>query len=79
MKILRTNVEAKAWLRLVGISVIEFSRKNNLDAPTVYQVRAGRKKGYRGKAHQAAVALGMKPRIAMDVPGYLYEEEAFAD
>ncbi|WP_249583245.1 DNA-binding protein [Pseudomonas viridiflava] len=56
--------EAKRWLLAQGISVAEFSRMHGLDQATTYQILAGRKKGYRGKAHKAAVALGIKVGIS---------------
>ncbi|WP_440089677.1 DNA-binding protein [Pseudomonas fragariae (ex Marin et al. 2024)] len=60
MKALRTHQEAKLWLEAHGISVAEFCRTHGLDQFTVYQVLDGRKKGLRGKAYKAAVALGIK-------------------
>ena len=61
---LKSPQEAKLWLRAQGVSVAEFSRLYGLDQATTYQVLAGRKKGYRGKAHKAAVALGIKVEIS---------------
>lgn len=52
--------QVRADLDRKGQSIAEFARTNNLDQFTVYQVLGGRKKGLRGKAHRAAVALGMK-------------------
>ncbi|AMW64579.1 MULTISPECIES: DNA-binding protein [unclassified Pseudomonas] len=60
MKTLRSPSEAKTWLRAHGISVQEFARQHDLDPATTYQVLSGAKKGYRGKAHRAAIALGIK-------------------
>lgn len=56
----RTPAQAKAWLEAQGISVKDFAEQNGLDQSTTYQVLAGTKKGRRGEAHKAAVALGIK-------------------
>ena len=69
MSRLLTPAEAKLWLQARGITVQAFAATHNLDAATCYQVLDGRKKGLRGKAHAAAVALGIKE----DVPEYEYE------
>lgn len=60
MEKLRTPAEAKLWLQKRGISIQAFALAHNVDAATCYQVLDGRKKGLRGKAHDAAVALGIK-------------------
>ncbi|MCF3191438.1 MULTISPECIES: DNA-binding protein [Pseudomonas] len=57
---LKTPSDAKKWLRASGISISDFARQHDLDPATTYQVLSGAKKGYRGKAHKAAVALGIK-------------------
>jgi gp16 family phage-associated protein len=64
MNRLRTPAQAKLWLQNHGISVQAFALAHDLDAATCYQVLDGRKKGLRGKAHQAAVALGIKPDLS---------------
>lgn len=56
----RTPAQAKAWLEAQGISVKDFALSHGLDQATTYQVLAGKKKGRRGEAHKAAVALGIK-------------------
>ena len=56
----RTPAQAKAWLEAQGISIKDFAEQNGLDQATTYQVLAGKKKGRRGEAHRAAVALGIK-------------------
>lgn len=56
----RTPAQAKEWLDTLGMSVKEFAEKHGLDQATTYQVLAGTKKGRRGEAHKAAVALGIK-------------------
>ena len=60
MSTLKSPAEAKNWLRANGISISDFARQHDLDPATTYQVLSGVKKGYRGKAHKAAVALGIK-------------------
>lgn len=60
MTTLKSPLEAKDWLRANGISISEFARQHDLDPATTYQVLSGVKKGHRGKAHKAAVALGIK-------------------
>ncbi|OLU22540.1 hypothetical protein BVH03_25055 [Pseudomonas sp. PA15(2017)] len=56
----RTAAQAKEWIESQGKSVKEFASENDLDLHTTYQVLAGVKKGRRGAAHKAAVALGIK-------------------
>lgn len=56
----RTADEARQHLEQQGISVADFARSIELPYSTVYQVITGQKKGRRGDAHRAAVALGMK-------------------
>lgn len=63
MNILKSRQEAKAWLQAQGISIAEFARDHGLDEATTYQVLSGAKKGLRGKAHNAALALGIKAGI----------------
>lgn len=66
MNRLRTPAEAKLWLQNQGVSIQAFAQAHDLDAATCYQVLDGRKKGLRGKAHQAAVALGIKPDLSSE-------------
>lgn len=51
---------ARARLAAIGISIREWSERNELDESTVYAVLNGQKKCLRGKAHRAAVLLGIK-------------------
>jgi len=60
MHSLKSPAEAKDWLRANGISISDFARQHDLDPATTYQVLSGAKKGHRGMAHKAAVALGIK-------------------
>jgi gp16 family phage-associated protein len=62
MNTLRTPAEAKAWLLGEGISIRAFADGHGLDRATTYQVLSGAKIGRRGKAHAAAVALGITDR-----------------
>ncbi|MCQ2995371.1 DNA-binding protein [Pseudomonas syringae] len=64
MSRLRTPAEAKLWLQNHGVSVQAFAQAHDLDAATCYQLLDGRKKGLRGKAHVAAVALGIKEDLS---------------
>ncbi|WP_122663720.1 DNA-binding protein [Pseudomonas viridiflava] len=64
MSRLRTPAEAKLWLQSHGVSVQAFAQAHDLDAATCYQLLDGRKKGLRGKAHDAAVALGIKEDLS---------------
>lgn len=66
MEKLRSPAEAKLWLQKRGISIQAFALAHNVDAATCYQVLDGRKKGLRGKAHDAAVALGIKEDLSDD-------------
>ncbi|MDH4763393.1 DNA-binding protein [Pseudomonas sp. CBMAI 2609] len=60
MTALRTPAQAREALEREGRSIADFCREHELDAFTVYQVLAGKKKGKRGMAHRAAVLLGIK-------------------
>jgi gp16 family phage-associated protein len=56
----RTAKEARSWFDENGISIAEWCRKNGVERHTVIDLLHERLKGRRGKAHKAAVALGMK-------------------
>ncbi|MGB9669933.1 MAG: DNA-binding protein [Halothiobacillaceae bacterium] len=70
---LRTPEQARDWLDSLGKTVTEFAAENQLDLFTTYQVLAGTKKGRRGKAHQAAVALGIKQGVVAPYPAATVE------
>ena len=55
-----TTEQARAELDRKGISLAEFCRRNDLNSNLVSDLLNGRKKGLRGKAHNAAVLLGIK-------------------
>ena len=58
---LRTAEQAREWLRSNGLSASQFARDKGLSLDAVKEVLNGRSKANFGKAHAAAVALGMKP------------------
>jgi gp16 family phage-associated protein len=58
---LRTAEQAREWLRTNGVSASQFARDKGLSLDAVKEVLNGRSKANFGKAHAAAVALGMKP------------------
>lgn len=60
---LLTREQARKKLEDRGESVAEFARANGLNPATTYQVLYGKKKGRRGEAHRAAVALGIKAGV----------------
>ncbi|TAA26556.1 DNA-binding protein [Pseudoxanthomonas winnipegensis] len=58
---LRTPATARQWLRDQGITVVAFAKQHGLSRDAVTDVLRGTSKGNYGEAHQAAVALGIKP------------------
>lgn len=52
----------RAFLRDHGMTVREFAESKGLDRQDVADLLYLRNKGVRGKAHQAAVAIGLKPK-----------------
>lgn len=56
----RTAKEARQWLSEQGLSITEFARQHALDRMDVADVLRGKRVGNHGKAHDAAVLLGMK-------------------
>ena len=57
---IRTAAEARSELLRKGVSVTGWSKANDLNPVTVFQLLQGKVKGVRGEAHRAAVLLGMK-------------------
>ena len=51
---------ARARISAIGLSIREWAEKNEIAESTVYAVLNGQKKCLRGKAHRAAVLLGIK-------------------
>jgi len=58
---------ARKRLQHQGISVKEWAEQNGLTPTTVYAVLNGQKKCLRGKAHRAAVLLGIKEGVICTV------------
>ena len=57
---LRTHNQARAWLVEQGITATQVARDNGLSVDAVKDLLLDRSTGRSGKAHDAAVALGMK-------------------
>ena len=53
--------ECHAWFRAQGINVSQWCRERNINRQVVVDLLRGKRRGYRGEAHRAAVALGLKP------------------
>lgn len=62
-KHLLTLDEARAEIRKRGITIRQWAAQNGLNAPIVFEVLGGRKKGNWGDAHKAAVLLGIKEGV----------------
>ncbi len=60
----RTVEEARAWFEGTGQTVTQWAEDHGFSASVVYALLSGRTRGRRGDAHRAAVALGLKPKIA---------------
>ena len=56
----RTRTQARRWFQAHGLSVREWARSEGIPASVVYALLSGRTRGLRGKAHRAAIALGLK-------------------
>ena len=58
--------QSKVKARFVpeGISIAEWARARGFNEKMVYRVLAGEVKGNRGRAHEIAVALGLKSEPA---------------
>ena len=57
----KTPKTAKAWFRRHGICVAYWADELGLSRWAVKDALRGKNKGNRGAAHNAAVALGLKP------------------
>ena len=55
-----TGDQVKERFRAHGIPISQWAKDNGYQSAFVYGVLNGQFKGHRGKAHQVAVALGMK-------------------
>jgi gp16 family phage-associated protein len=56
----QTPETARRYIRAHGLNVSELARLNQLPRYTLVDLLLGRQKGLRGKAHHAAVVLGLK-------------------
>ena len=54
--------EVKREMRARGMSAADWARAHGFEMHVVYGVLNRRTRGYRGKAYEAAVALGLVPR-----------------
>jgi gp16 family phage-associated protein len=59
-KAAKTPEEVKADLRMQGRTLKQFAEEKGYDATQVYRVLNGTIKGFRGRGHEIAVALGIK-------------------
>ncbi len=59
-----TPQQIKDQFRARGETVGQWADKNGFPRDLVYRVLNGRSPAWRGKCHQAAVALGLKPSPA---------------
>ncbi len=57
---LLTPADARDWLDRHGVSVSDWARINGFDPAVVFALLSGRTRGRRGRAYQAAVALGLR-------------------
>ena len=57
----RTPEEAHAWFTSHGVCISDWCRELRINRYTVVDLLRGKRKGLRGEAHRAAVALGLKP------------------
>lgn len=61
----RTRAEVLEMFENEGLTISDWARVNGFAANVVYTLLSGRTLGRRGKAHKAAVALGLKPQPGM--------------
>lgn len=57
---LEIRKKARQNLREQGITIAQFAREHNYPVVEVYRVLDGKYKGFYGRAHDIAVALGIK-------------------
>ena len=58
----QTPAEARAWLDRHGVTVSAWARAHGFEPSVVFALLNGRTRGRWGKAYEAAVALGLRPR-----------------
>lgn len=61
-----TPAEVKAKFRSRGEVPGQWADKHGFDRALVYKILNGRAAGWRGKSHEVAVALGIKPDPAIN-------------
>ena len=57
----QTTVTAKAWCKRYGVPLADLARHNDLPRVILSDLLRGQLVGLRGKAHQGAIVLGLKP------------------
>ncbi|RRV28623.1 DNA-binding protein [Pseudomonas sp. o96-267] len=55
-----TPKQAHAWFVTHGICIADWCKEQGFNRFTVFDLLRGKRKGVRGEAHKAAVALGLK-------------------
>lgn len=55
-----TPTHVKKWMRSNGISATDWANENGFSRWTVADLLRNKRRGYRGEAHKAAIALGLK-------------------
>lgn len=63
-----TPEQVKQRLRMQGLTTTEWARARGYTRNEVYRVLNGQSKAHYGKAHDIAVALGMKPDTTQGQP-----------
>lgn len=58
---MRNRKELRAWFEAEGLPISRWALQHGFKAREVYALLAGRTTGVRGRAHEVAVALGIKP------------------
>lgn len=66
-KVLTPN-QARARLREKGVTITQWAAANDFSRDAVYRVLGGQYKAYFGRAHDIAVALGLKLPIGQSSP-----------
>jgi gp16 family phage-associated protein len=60
----QTPPDIKRWFYDRGLTVTDWAKDNGFPRAVVYAALAGRTRGFRGQAHAAAVALGLKINLS---------------
>ncbi|MGB4227735.1 MAG: DNA-binding protein [Candidatus Dechloromonas phosphoritropha] len=58
---MKTSDQVRAEFKEEGITITKWAQDRGYPLNKVYRVLSGIEKGYYGKAHEIAVALGIKP------------------